>query len=143
MSLRDLKKKAIVAVKKKYKDYLSDDVQLMVMDAVEYMYLHDRFAKAGVYITKGDQEENYIKILEQEDESLLDCLDRYLELVETADLLKDVNQAKAKIIRGIKEADTEAEVIDIVKKYLTEDFESLYGKEDTSLPDNDENPNFE
>lgn len=143
MSLRDLKKKAIVAVKKKFKDYLADDLPLMLADAVEYMYLHDKFAKLGIYISKGDQEENYIRILEQEDEKLLDYLDRYLELVDTADLLKDVNQTKAKVIRDIKEADSEEEVIEIVKKYLTEDFESLYGKQEISNVDDPDNPKFE
>lgn len=131
MNIEVLRNKAICAVNTKYKGMLKNDLSFMVLDAVEYMYLHDRFAKAGVYITKGDQEENYIKILEQEDETLLDCLDRYLELVQTADLLKDINQGHAKIIRLIREAETENEIIDIIKKYVGENFIFVYGEEVT------------
>ena len=129
MELEVLRNKAINAVNTKYRGMLKGDLEFMLLDAVEFMYLHDRFAKAGVYITKGDQEENYIKILEQEDETLLDCLDRYLELVQSADLLKEVNQGRAKILRMIKEAEEPEEIIDIVKKYIGEDFIFIYGAE--------------
>ena len=134
MDLEQIKNKALVACKEKYRGFLQSDREIMLMDAVEYMYLHDRFAKVGVYITKGDKEENYIKILEAEDETLLDCLDRYLELVETADLLKDINQAHGKVVQKIKNAETTEEVIDVVRKYLGEDFNAMYGEPVTEKP---------
>lgn len=134
MDLEQIKNKAIVACKEKYRGFLQSDRELMLMDSVEYMYLHDRFAKVGVYITKGDKEDNYIKILEAEDETLLDCLDRYLELVESADLMKDINQAHGKVVQKIKNAETESEVIDVVRKYLGEDFNAMYGEPVTEPP---------
>jgi hypothetical protein len=129
MELEVLRKKALVAIKDKFRGYLNEDRDFMLCDAVEYMYLHDKFAKVGVFISRGDKEENYIKILEQEDESLLECLDRYLELVETADLLKDINQTYNRIQKEIKEAQTEEEILKLVKGYVTEDYDLIYGPE--------------
>lgn len=52
------------------------------LDFVEILLYHDKFKKLGIEINDKNQEDMYIEIIEKDDETLLDDLEKYLTLNE-------------------------------------------------------------
>lgn len=53
-----------------------------LLDFVEVILYHDKFKELGININDKNQEDMYIEIIEKDDESLLNDLEKYLSLKE-------------------------------------------------------------
>jgi hypothetical protein len=60
-----------------------------LLDFVEVMLYHDKFKKLGIDINDRNQEDMYIEIIEKDDETLLDDLEKYLSLKENISKIQE------------------------------------------------------
>lgn len=115
--------KAIISLRTKLLGVLGDSgfLLLHLMDFVNFMILHDRFASKGIYITDENKEEKYIEILEMDDPTLLQDLEKYLSCLENFESINNKIYEYTSYIEKIKELenfdDIEA-VNNIVGEYL-------------------------
>jgi hypothetical protein len=114
--------KAASALKLKARGVFGDELLTFhLLDFVSLMLLNNKFANKGIFITEDNKEECYIKIIEQGDESLIEDLERFINL---ADSIKAIESKKAEYQQTVKQLQQLADYDDrdavnkIVEEYL-------------------------
>lgn len=115
--------KAVIALRTKLKGILGDSgfLLLHLMDIVDFMMLHDKFASKGIFITQDNREEKYIEIIQTGDQDMIDDLERYIGYLDRLTELRTKIDTYNDIIQELKEVsdpNSEEEVNNIVKDYL-------------------------
>lgn len=115
--------KAVIALRTKLKGILGDSgfLLLHLMDIVDFMMLHDKFASKGIFITQDNREEKYIEIIQTGDQDMIDDLERYIGYLDRLTDLRAKIDTYNDIIQELKEVsdpNSEEEVNNIVKDYL-------------------------
>lgn len=114
--------KAVAACKVKVRGIMGDDLLIFsLLDFVNLMQLNNKFLDKGIVITDDNKEECYIKIIEMGEDSLIDDLEKYINL---KDYIKDIDKKKVeynsvidKLANLIDYNDKDA-VNDVVEEYL-------------------------
>lgn len=114
--------KAILAVKTKARGVLGDEMLTFhLMDFVSLMMLNNKFANLGIFITDGNKEEQYIKIIESGDESLIQDLETYINLRDKIISLETKKKEYTEIVEKLKmleDLEDRDKINDIVENYL-------------------------
>lgn len=113
--------KAAKAVRTKARGIMGDDLLTFhLLDFVSFILINNRFASKGIIVTPENKEEQYIKIIESGDESLLQDLEKYLNLIDTIGKLEEQRDEYYDIISQLQMAnvnDVNA-INNIVENYL-------------------------
>ena len=114
--------KAIIACRAKLQGSLGDNGFLLMhlLDIVELMFLHDKFQANGFVFTDENKEDTIIEIIEKNDETLLNDLEKYLGLYDKiSDMIreKDIYQ---KVVDEISMCDPndKEKILEIAKPLL-------------------------
>lgn len=114
--------KALWAVKTKAKGILGDDLLIFsLMDFVSFMTLNNKFASKNIFITDDNKEEQYIKVIESGDESLIQDLETYINLRDRILSLEAKKKEYAEIVDKLKmleDYEDRDKVNSIVENYL-------------------------
>lgn len=114
--------RAIAAVKQHARAIHDNNVLLYAMlDIVEYFTLLAKFADLGINITTKTKEEAFIQIIEMNDESLLQDLEKLIVAKDTIDLLnKDKHTYKQIIsdIQSLPDQNDEESINALIKEFL-------------------------
>jgi hypothetical protein len=75
--------KAAQACKTKVRGIMGDDLlTFTLMDFVNILLINNKFMSKGIFFTDDNKEEGYIKIIESGDESLINDLEKFIQLKE-------------------------------------------------------------
>ena len=123
ISLDSYAGKSVIALRTKLRGVLGDSgfLLLNLMNFVEFMQLHDKFADKGIFITKENKEEKYIEILEMEDEQLLNDLEKYISIQEKLGTIQesvDLYHSKIEALKELDDMNDVDAVNNVVKDYL-------------------------
>jgi hypothetical protein len=114
--------KAALAVKTKARGIMGDDLLIFkLVDFVSYIMINNKFLNKGIIITDDTKEEGYIKIIESGDESLINDLEKYIELRDSIKVIETQKTEYSDIItklRMLSNLNDEAMVNSIVESYL-------------------------
>jgi hypothetical protein len=114
--------KAAMAVKTKARGVMGDDLLIFkLVDFVSYIMINNKFLNKGIIITDDTKEEGYIKIIESGDESLINDLEKYIELRDSIKVIESQKTEYSDIInklRMLSNLNDEAAVNSIVESYL-------------------------
>jgi hypothetical protein len=111
--------KAIRAVKTKARGILGDDLlTFTLLDFVSLMILNNKFAENGIFITGSNREECYIKIIELGNDSLIDDLEKYINLLDSILEIQHKKDEYYSIIDSIKVSTSDEDINSAVKDYL-------------------------
>lgn len=111
--------KAALAVRTKARGIMGDDfITFRLVEFVEFMKLNNKFADMGIFITDDNREDAYIKLIEKGDPSLIDDLERYINLKDSINVISEQKNEYDEIINRLKDNPTDDDVKDIVKDYL-------------------------
>lgn len=114
--------KAALAVKTKARGVMGDDLLIFkLVDFVSYIMINNKFLNKGIIITDDTKEEGYIKIIESGDESLINDLEKYIELRDSIKVIEAQKTEYSDIIsklRMLSNLNDEAMVNSIVESYL-------------------------
>ena len=73
--------KAVLALKNKARGVMGDELLTFhIIDFASFMILNNKFAAKGIFITDENKEEEYIKVIESGDMSLIEDLETYINL---------------------------------------------------------------
>jgi hypothetical protein len=114
--------KAALAVKTKARGILGDDLlTFTLVDFVSIMMLNNKFLSKGIAITDDNKEECYIKIIELGDETLINDLEKFINLKDEIKLIEDKKNEYTSVINKLqllKDFNNEEAVNSIVENYL-------------------------
>ena len=115
--------KAALACKEKFQAIIgSGNILCKFVDLAALMLLANKFASRGIFITDETKDEAYVKVLETGDQSLIDDLERYIDLKNDVKKL-DIDHAEYKKIisklRALPEQNDVAAVIAIAGAYIS------------------------
>lgn len=115
--------KAINALRVKCQAKLGDSgfLLLKLMNVVNFIMLHDKFASKGFYITDENREDEYIKIIETGDMNLIEQLEEYIAYMDRLKPLRDVVDEYNHLVDKIKDCGdyNDVETInDIIKDFI-------------------------
>jgi hypothetical protein len=114
--------KAVTACQTKFRGILSDhSVTFALLDFVSLMLLNNKFASHGIFITDDNKEECYIKIIETGDDSLIEDLEKFINLKDEIKTLENKKQNYLTIINKLQrlsDFNDEAAVNEIIEAYL-------------------------
>lgn len=89
-----------------------------------YMYLHDKFAEEGIFITERNKEEKYIEIIEKDSPELLELLEEYLQVIEELQEISSVRDLwKEKVdqlveLSKTEDKDNKEKILDIIRPFF-------------------------
>lgn len=114
--------RAIMALKNKARGVMGDDLLTFYMvDFASFMILNNKFAAKGIFITDENKEEEYIKVIESGDMSLIEDLESYINLRDKVQSIESQKKEYTDIVNKLKmledPEDREA-VNDVVEEYL-------------------------
>jgi len=114
--------KAALAVKLKARGVFGDGLLTFnLIDFVTLMMLNNKFQSKGIVITDDNKEECYIKIIELGDESLINDLEKFIELKDKIKILENKKEEYTAIIHKLQKLtnhNDEEAVNGIVEEYL-------------------------
>ena len=114
--------KAALAVKTKARGILGDDLLIFkLVDFVSFMILNNKFLRKGFSITEDSKEESYIKIIESNDEGLINDLEKYISLCDDIKKIEEQKNEFTNIIKQLQilnDHNNEESVNKIVESYL-------------------------
>lgn len=114
--------KAALAVKTKARGILGDDLLIFkLVDFVSFMILNNKFLRKGFSITEDSKEESYIKIIESNDEDLINDLEKYISLCDDIKKIEEQKNEFTNIIKQLQilnDHNNEESVNKIVESYL-------------------------
>lgn len=93
---------------------------LYMFDFYDFLILNNEFASLGYIITNANKEEQYLKIINENDEGLLNRLERYLFLLDKLSLYQFRKQQVDNLKSKLNEASTEEEIDEINRSFFTE-----------------------
>ncbi len=113
---------AIVACQAKARGILGDENEAFrLLDFVNLMLLNNRFADKGIFITDTNKEECYIKIIELGEESLINDLEKFINLKDEIKVIEKKREEYLSIVeqlRSLPNANDVDAVNGIVESYL-------------------------
>lgn len=114
--------KAALAVKTKTRGVMGEDLLIFkLIDFVSFIMLQNKFADKGIFITNSNKEQCYIKIIEQGDDSLIVDLERFINLMDSMQVIekqKDEYQSIISKLRNLSDY-SDADIVNaIVEDYL-------------------------
>lgn len=113
--------RAAGAIKLKARGVFGDELLTFhLLDFVSLMLLNNKFASKGIFITESNKEECYIKIIEQGDESLIEDLERYINLADEIKMIESKKSEYQQIIKQLQQL-SDYEDRDAVNK-IVEDY---------------------
>ena len=114
--------KAVNAVKTKARGIFGDDLlTFMLLDFVSLMLLNNKFISKGIVITDDNKEECYIKIIESGDETLINDLEKYINLKDSIRNIEKKKEEYSNIINQLQllsDYNEQQPVNSIVEDYL-------------------------
>ena len=114
--------KAALAVKTKARGILGDDLLIFkLVDFVSFMILNNKFLRKGFSITEDSKEESYIKIIESNDEGIINDLEKYISLCDDIKKIEEQKNEFTNIIKQLQilnDHNNEESVNKIVESYL-------------------------
>lgn len=112
--------KAASACKTKAKAILGENLLIFTLiDFITFIELNNSFSEKGIYITNENREDSYIKIIETGDEELINKLEKYLQIKDSLDVIKNKKEEYTKIITDLKMLDDKND-IESIKKIIEE-----------------------
>jgi len=114
--------RAIMALKNKARGVMGDDLLTFYMvDFASFMILNNKFAAKDIFITDENKEEEYIKVIESGDMSLIEDLESYINLRDKVQSIESQKKEYTDIVNKLKmledPEDREA-VNNVVEEYL-------------------------
>lgn len=113
---------AVSAIQKKARAIIGEEsIIANLIDFTAIMLINNKFANKGIYITDDNKEECYIKIIELGDESLINDLERFINLKDK------IRELEAKVeeyngivqrLQSLQDHNNSQEVNQIVEDYL-------------------------
>lgn len=114
--------KAAKACKIKARGILGEELLIFhLIDFISFMILNNKFCDKGIFITEDNREECYIKIIEMNDESLIEDLEKYIKLKDNIQTIQNKKEQYVKIIEKLKslnDYNDEKCVNEIIEQYL-------------------------
>jgi len=114
--------KAVLALKNKARGILGDDLLTFhVVDFASFMLLNNKFASKGIFITDENKEEEYIKVIESGDLTLIEDLETYINLRDKVQSIEAQKKEYTDIVNKLKvleNPDDRDAVNEIVEEYL-------------------------
>jgi len=114
--------RAANACRVKARGILGDDLlNFALMDFVAFMMLNTKFMDRGIFITEDNKEEAYIKVIETGDDSLINDLERYINLQDKILVLDGKKREFETVIhqlQGLDDYNDVDAVNTIVRDYL-------------------------
>jgi hypothetical protein len=114
--------KAVLALKNKARGIMGDELLTFYMvDFASFMILNNKFAAKGIFITDENKEEEYIKVIESGDMSLIEDLETYINLrdkVQTIEAQKKEYTDIVNKLRILEDPEDRDAVNEIVEEYL-------------------------
>jgi hypothetical protein len=111
-----------MALKNKARGVLGDDLLTFHMiDFASFMILNNKFAAKGIFITDENKEEEYIKVIESGEMSLIEDLETYINLrdkVQGIEAQKNEYTDIVNKLRILEDHDDRDAVNGIVQEYL-------------------------
>jgi hypothetical protein len=94
---------AAIAVKTKAKGILGDDLlTFTLIDFVSIMLINNKFLSKGIVITDDTKEEGYIKVIESGDESLINDLEKFINIKDKIKLIESKKEEYETIIKNLQ-----------------------------------------
>jgi hypothetical protein len=114
--------KAVLALKNKARGVMGDELLTFhIIDFASFMILNNKFAAKGIFITDENKEEDYIKVIESGDMSLIEDLETYINLRDKVQGIEAQKKEYTDIVNKLKVLedanDTDA-VNSVVEEYL-------------------------
>lgn len=114
--------KAAAACRTKVRGILNGDLlSFVIVDSVNFMLLHNKFLSRNVIITENNKEECYIKIIEMGEESLIEDLEKYINLKDKIKGIENIREEYNTILgklRDLVDKNDRPAVNSIVENYL-------------------------
>jgi len=114
--------KAVKALRLKARGIVGDElVSFKIVDFVSLMLINNKFAANGIFITDGNKEECYIKIIELGDESLINDLEKFITLKDEIKIIESKQHEYLSLVNKLKllnNHNDETAVNGIVEEYL-------------------------
>ena len=99
----------------KFQIYISP---LYMFDFYDFLILNNEFVSLGYVITSTNKEEQYLKIINENDEGLLNRLERYLFLLDKLSVYQFRKQQIDNLKSKLNEASTEEEIDEINRSFF-------------------------
>ena len=114
--------KAQHALYKKARGIFDDKIlAFQLLDMIELMRVNNKFAALGIFITDDNREEQYIKVIESGDDSLIVELENYINLTdkikELATMRQEFNDVLARL-NAIEDPEDEITILQTIEDYL-------------------------
>lgn len=114
--------KAVLALKNKARGIMGDELLTFHMiDFASFMILNNKFAAKGIFITDENKEEEYIKVIESGEMSLIEDLESYINLRDKVQGIEAQKKEYTDIVNKLKVLEDQndaAAVNSIVEEYL-------------------------
>lgn len=114
--------KAALAVKRKVRGVMGDELlTFTLIDFVSIMLINNKFTEKGIIITDDNKEECYVKIIEMGDDSLIDDLEKFINLKDKIKKIQLKKDEYVNIIEQLYDLDDhndEQSVKNIIEEYL-------------------------
>lgn len=114
--------KAVLALKNKARGIMGDELLTFHMvDFASFMILNNKFAAKGIFITDENKEEEYIKVIESGDISLIEDLETYINLRDKVQGIEAQKKEYTDIVtklKSLEDYDDRDAVNSIVEEYL-------------------------
>lgn len=114
--------KAASSLKTKARGIMGDDLLIFkLVDFVSIMLISNRFANNGIFVTDDNKEECYIKIIETGDETLINDLERFINIKDDIRSIEKQKEEYVSLINQLQKLtdyNDEEAVNSIVEEYL-------------------------
>jgi hypothetical protein len=114
--------KAVKACRNKVRGVMDGELlTFSLLDFVSLMLLNNKFLDKGIVITDDNKEECYIKIIEMGEESLIDDLEKYINLKDSISIIETKKMEYKNLVKQLKtlsDYNDKNIVNNIVKEYL-------------------------
>lgn len=114
--------KAAAACRTKVRGILDGGLlSFMIVDFVNFMLLHNKFLTRNIIITEDNKEECYIKVIEMGEESLIEDLEKYINLkdkIKTVESKREEYYAIITKLQNLADKNDRTTVNSIVEEYL-------------------------
>lgn len=95
-----------------------DNIPFFILDLFDFLLIYDKLKSKGYTISDGNAEEEYIKIIEQDDDALSQMLETFLEKKEKVEKYVNFNNERERIVDAIKISESEQEVLKQAELFL-------------------------
>ena len=114
-----IKGSALFECRTKFRGLMGEGLVIAkLLDFITLMNLNNKFAAMNIHITDDNREECYIKIIEKGEPSLIDDLEKYINLMDQIKLIEDKKDEYESLVKKIKSLDEVEDYSEIKKLTL-------------------------